>query len=263
MGHAPDWTRQNMKKGGAAPAKPSIRDMGSPFHGAKMQHFADGGEVKSEEEYKSEGLKASADEKVGFFERLRMGNIDDPKSEAYKRFGAGRGRQAEAFSESARQSRAKDVVSPEPEDDGSYARVETKRLEKVDPPTGTDLMGTKETEDRGFTPVSAPAPVRAARTVRNVMAAEPEQENLGRRRAVRVNGRNNSLADPRSTEYQGTGLDASGRRTAAFDERIGFADGGMVKNYADGGLVRASYGAPNECTYNQGPGVRSRQDYKK
>lgn len=27
---------------------------------------------------------------VGFFERLRMGNIDDPSSEAYRRFGAGR-----------------------------------------------------------------------------------------------------------------------------------------------------------------------------
>jgi len=33
--------------------------------------------------------------------------------------------------------------------------------------------------------------------------------------------------------------------------------------YANGGLVVAGYGAPNECTYNQGPGVRSRQDYKK
>lgn len=32
---------------------------------------------------------------------------------------------------------------------------------------------------------------------------------------------------------------------------------------ADGGLVRQGMGAPNECTYNQGPGVRSLQDYKK
>ena len=43
------------------------------------------------EEDKKRGLEASKDERVGFFERLRMGNIDDPKSEAYKRFGAGRG----------------------------------------------------------------------------------------------------------------------------------------------------------------------------
>jgi len=41
---------------------------------------------------KDAGLEASKDEKVGFFERLRMGNIDDEGSEAYRRFGAGRGR---------------------------------------------------------------------------------------------------------------------------------------------------------------------------
>jgi hypothetical protein len=39
--------------------------------------------------------------------------------------------------------------------------------------------------------------------------------------------------------------------------------GGMAM-MNDGGLVRASNSmAPNECTYNYGPGVRSQQDYKK
>lgn len=37
----------------------------------------------------------------------------------------------------------------------------------------------------------------------------------------------------------------------------------MAKGYANGGLVRQGTGAPNECTYNQGPGVRSMQDYGK
>ena len=37
----------------------------------------------------------------------------------------------------------------------------------------------------------------------------------------------------------------------------------MPKGYANGGLVRQGTGAPNECTYNQGPGVRSNQDYRK
>jgi hypothetical protein len=41
---------------------------------------------------KDRGLEASRDDKVGFFERLRMGNIDDEGSEAYRRFGAGRGK---------------------------------------------------------------------------------------------------------------------------------------------------------------------------
>lgn len=54
----------------------------------KPRRFGAGGETADKEE----GLKASKDEKVGFLERLRMGNIDDPNSEAYRRFGAGRGK---------------------------------------------------------------------------------------------------------------------------------------------------------------------------
>ena len=54
----------------------------------KKRKFQTGGDV---EEKKRKGLAASSGEKVGFLERLRMGNIDDPSSEAYRRFGAGRG----------------------------------------------------------------------------------------------------------------------------------------------------------------------------
>lgn len=54
----------------------------------KFKRYESGGDVADKEA----GLKASKDEDVGFFQRLRMGNIDDPSSEAYKRFGAGRGR---------------------------------------------------------------------------------------------------------------------------------------------------------------------------
>ena len=43
-----------------------------------------------EERLKQAGLAASKDEDSG--SRFSMGNIDDPTSEAYKRFGAGRGR---------------------------------------------------------------------------------------------------------------------------------------------------------------------------
>lgn len=58
----------------------------------KMKRFYEGG--ISEDEDKAAGLEASKEDKVGFLERLRMGNIDDSTSEAYKRFGAGRGRAA-------------------------------------------------------------------------------------------------------------------------------------------------------------------------
>ncbi len=68
---------------------------------------------KSYQDDKAAGLKASEGEKVGFFERLRMGNIDDPNSEAYRRFGAGRG--------------ADERIKALP-DDGSNDRAESVRL---------------------------------------------------------------------------------------------------------------------------------------
>jgi hypothetical protein len=60
----------------------------------KFKRYEGGGEVE-ESAAKQRGLDMSNKEApVGFFERIRMGNIDDPSSEAYKRFGAGRGRAA-------------------------------------------------------------------------------------------------------------------------------------------------------------------------
>jgi hypothetical protein len=63
----------------------------------KAKRYQEGGEAED----KKRGLAASNKEgSVGFFERLRMGNIDDSTSEAYKRFGAGRGK-AEAAKQRA------------------------------------------------------------------------------------------------------------------------------------------------------------------
>ena len=63
----------------------------------KFKRYEGGGTVMGEMDpkeaaAKEAGLKASKGEDVGFFERMRMGNIDQPGSEAYNRFGAGRGR---------------------------------------------------------------------------------------------------------------------------------------------------------------------------
>ena len=58
----------------------------------RFKRYEEGGDVE-ESKAKQRGLEMSNKEApVGFFERFRMGNIDDPSSEAYKRFGAGRGR---------------------------------------------------------------------------------------------------------------------------------------------------------------------------
>jgi hypothetical protein len=63
----------------------------------KTKRFQDGGDV-NEAEMKRRGLDISnrareeGTEKTGFFQRLREGNIDDPNSAAYKKYGAGRAR---------------------------------------------------------------------------------------------------------------------------------------------------------------------------
>jgi hypothetical protein len=56
----------------------------------KRKRFSEGGTTEAED--KARGLEASKSEKVGFLERMRMGNIDEEGSEAYRRFGAGRGK---------------------------------------------------------------------------------------------------------------------------------------------------------------------------
>jgi hypothetical protein len=64
----------------------------------KFKRYEGGGEVMGEMDpmeaaAKKRGLDMSNKEApVGFFERIRMGNIDQPGTEAYNRFGAGRGR---------------------------------------------------------------------------------------------------------------------------------------------------------------------------
>lgn len=66
----------------------------------KIKRFQEGGMSD-----KDRGLEASKDDKVGFFERMRMGNIDEEGSEAYNRFGAGRAkadRDAASEAEAAR-----------------------------------------------------------------------------------------------------------------------------------------------------------------
>lgn len=79
---------------------------------AKPAKYADGGEIGDKER----GLAASAGEKVGFWERLKAGNIDDPNSEAYKRFGAGRG--------AAEREAAAASAAPAPEPIKTMSRAE-------------------------------------------------------------------------------------------------------------------------------------------
>jgi hypothetical protein len=80
----------------------------------KVKRYEGGGEIE-EAAAKQRGLDESNKEKpVGFFERIRMGNIDDPSSEAYKRFGAGRGRSSPAAEEDGPQPVARPSAKPNP-----------------------------------------------------------------------------------------------------------------------------------------------------
>ena len=99
----------------------------------KPRRFNEGDLVEAAD--KAAGLKASSGEKVGLFERLRMGNIDDPNSEAYRRFGAGR---AKADRDMASEAAAQRVV------DSSRAAPKAKAAESPVTPISKDFMSEKE-----------------------------------------------------------------------------------------------------------------------
>jgi hypothetical protein len=170
MGYVADWNRQNMKKSGAKgpTTKESRKDLGSLFHSspapqskARPVRLADG---DTEETYKARGLQASANDKVGLFERLRMGNIDQEGSEAYNRFGAGRakGDDAQAAREKARFDRQaeanRSVEAPrlEADDSGNRASVSSFRVDNKDyaPITTRESLASP---DADFPPSRGPA----------------------------------------------------------------------------------------------------------
>lgn len=125
----------------------------------KFRRYDEGGSV-DEATSKQAGLDTSSKEKpVGFFERLRMGNIDDPTSEAYKRLGAGRGRAsapapATATTESQPQITARippKLRMPTPnEESGTLQNMIS---------SGSDIVGRPQ--DEGYRPNKGTAMERA------------------------------------------------------------------------------------------------------
>jgi len=162
-------------------------------------------EVYNSKEYqddKARGLKASEDDaKVGFFERLRMGNIDDPNSEAYRRFGAGRG---------------EDERWKARPDDGSSDRAEKARLDQRPNPaapaapvapsasaggsSGSPSSGQPAAPASGGSG-SAPAGGKSARE-RFEEAVEEEDQRMGKAMQERTQAINTGVV---------TGTDKSGK----------------------------------------------------
>jgi hypothetical protein len=131
----------------------------------KRRRFAEGG--ISEAADKEAGLKASKGENVGFFERLRMGNIDDEKSEAYKRFGAGRGKMERA-------PKVEDAVA---------VPVERTTAKEADPEITSDqYLGTVDSGSTKRKPGGKPSVVtRAVKSTEPAKSSPKMQEQTYRR----------------------------------------------------------------------------------
>lgn len=154
------WMRQNMKKSGGSAAAGSMKK--------GVVRMADGGDV-TEAADKAAGLAASSGEKVGFFERLRMGSIDDPKSEAYSRFGAGRAKADRDMESEAAAMRTVDQSRAEAakaaRDDADFAEMDRQIA------SGRSVTGT-EPKPPAPAPVAKPKP-RPARNAVRASAAAP------------------------------------------------------------------------------------------
>lgn len=227
MGDIASWQRANQKKGSseAAPAQHNPKIYGTPPGAsmnpkiAKPTHaanvcggvsmmkaplmLADGGDV-DEAAMKQAGMEASKGESVGLIERLRMGNIDQEGSEAYNRFGAGRGR-----AEAAKATKARDDADfDEVERSFSTATSVTGKEEAKAPMTAADFQRTDK--DTGPAPTRS-MPARVAPRVESKKAASADYDETDRLKK-RVPGPRSVVMKPaaRSAEFDPDRIDNFG-----------------------------------------------------
>lgn len=163
----------------------------------KIKRFQEGGMSDKER-----GLEASKDDKVGFFERLRMGNIDDEGSEAYRRFGAGRGR-AESVPVEDRTPTPVIRESAKP----------TPAIQESAKPTPAPMDAMDEANKREPIPVPAgpkakpSAPIKAAPkpSVKNEYAAAPKKDTSNHSNEGRGSKPATSAASPKGSDYSNEG----------------------------------------------------------
>lgn len=121
----------------------------------KFKRYDEGGPVE-ESMAKQRGLDASNKEApVGFLERIRMGNIDQPGTEAYNRFGAGRGR---ASSATTAESKPQIVPRIPPAPRVPTPNEESGKLQNMIS-AGADIVG--RTQNEGYRPNAGTASERA------------------------------------------------------------------------------------------------------
>ena len=121
----------------------------------KFKRYDEGGPVE-EAMAKQRGLDTSNKEApVGFLERIRMGNIDQPGTEAYNRFGAGRGR---ASSATTAENKPQIVPRIPPAPRVPTPNEESGKLQNMIS-AGADIVG--RTQNEGYRPNAGTASERA------------------------------------------------------------------------------------------------------
>jgi len=226
----------------------------------KKRKFETGGDV---EEKKRRGLEASAGEKVGFLERIRMGNIDDPTSEAYRRFGAGRGRSIPApdttpYSETAdarnlmkAATRERSEMDTDESGIGRYARetgIGTMRqpAKQMPSPTKTPKPRVERRGDTAKPAAPAPKaePPKAEPSKAEPPKAEPPKtESSGARQGTFKRGLREFLGIDKEESVRGvnvpSGASAVERMKKMKEEKYSKKSGGSV-SYKSGGSVKSS-----------------------
>jgi hypothetical protein len=155
----------------------------------KFKRYDEGGSVE-EAMAKQRGLDISNKEApVGFFERIRAGNIDQPGSEAYNRFGAGRGR---AVAPAVEEDRPMPVARPPAQPNPIFAAglEQGKRQPSGDASVAEDYAGPR-------TKPIVTAPVKPAASKPTAPATPvPSLSNSGPMRGMRSDAGSPQYAGP-------------------------------------------------------------------
>ena len=156
----------------------------------KIKRFESGGVSD-----KDRGLEASKDDKVGFFERMRMGNIDEEGSEAYNRFGAGRAKADRDAASEAAAMRAVDASRAAPAASAASAASPAAAENKTQ-----DNSGAFYEAGSGVVNGTKPdMPVNRSRV--NVQATKPSASASGNPRDLEARmGRGTRPQNPRDLE---------------------------------------------------------------
>jgi hypothetical protein len=174
----------------------------------KFKRYDEGGSV-DEATSKKAGLDTSSKEKpVGFFERMRMGNIDDPSSEAYKRFGAGRGR---APSETVAENKPQITARIPPAPRVPTPNEESGKLQNLIS-AGTDIIGRPQ--DEGYRPNAGTEMERAM--LEGAFDSDKIIENTGpRTKPIVKTPSKSATSKPKSSEPKVTDTGDQGERLLA------------------------------------------------